>query len=71
MMNETDQTKTRPGDIISVTGHSVGERPREGEILEVLGETGHIHYRVRWEDGHESIFYPSSDAHIRPAVHAR
>jgi len=70
-MRESDQTETKPGDVISVSGHSVGERPREGEILEVLGRPGHVHYRVRWEDGHESIFYPSSDAHVRHAVHSR
>jgi hypothetical protein len=35
--------------------------------MEVLGEPGHEHYRVRWEDGHESVFYPSSDASITPA----
>lgn len=53
------------GDIVAVTGHRVGERERTGEILEVLGSDGHTHYRVRWDDGHESIFYPGSDATVR------
>lgn len=57
----------RPGDLIVVTGHSVGEAPKTAEILEVLGEPDHVRFRVRWEDGHESIFFPGEDAVIRPA----
>jgi hypothetical protein len=54
----------RKGDVVVISGHRVGERERTGEILEVVGD-GHVHYRVRWEDGHESLFYPGSDASIR------
>ena len=53
------------GDVIEITGHSVGDAPRSAEILEVLGEPGREHFRVRWEDGHESIFFPGDDATIR------
>lgn len=53
------------GDVVVISGHRVGERERIGEILEVLGEVGHTHYRVRWEDGSESVFYPGSDAAVR------
>ena len=53
------------GDLIEITGHSVGDAPRAGEITEVLGEPGHEHFRVRWEDGHESINFPADDAVIR------
>ncbi len=50
-------------DRIIVRAHRVGESPRTGVVLEVLGQPDHVHYRVRWdEDGHESIFTPSSDA---------
>jgi len=63
--------QTHPGDVIAIHGHRVGEAERLGEVLEVLGEPGHEHMRVRWEDGHESVFYPSSDAVIRPARKAR
>ena len=52
------------GDEIVVTGHAVGQQPRVGEVLEVL-EGEREHYRVRWEDGHESTLTPSSDATIR------
>jgi hypothetical protein len=58
-------SKTRVGDVVVVEGHRIGEGRRIGEILEVLGEPGHEHYRVRWDDEHESVFYPSSDAVIQ------
>jgi Domain of unknown function (DUF1918) len=47
------------GDRLIVESERVGEPPREGVILEVLGAEGGLHYRVRWENGHESSFYPS------------
>ncbi len=59
------------GAVIEIHEHRLGEKPRTGEILEVIGEPAHEHYRVRWDDGHESIFYPSSDATIRKAKAAR
>ena len=47
------------GDRIVVESETVGQPIREGEILEILeGEVG-VRYRVRWEDGHETIFTPS------------
>lgn len=55
----------RAGDLIAIHGHRVGEIARVGEILEVLDPGGREHYRVRWDDGHESIFTPGSDAVIR------
>lgn len=54
------------GDMVVITGHRLGEVERTGEILEVLG-AAKPHYRVRWEDGHETVFYPGSDASVRPA----
>jgi prolyl-tRNA editing enzyme YbaK/EbsC (Cys-tRNA(Pro) deacylase) len=47
------------GDVIVVGGHSVGGERTMGEILEIRGESGHERYRIRWEDGHESIFHPA------------
>ena len=55
------------GDLVIVAGHRIGEARRIGEILEVLGEAAHEHYRVRWDDDHESVFYPSSDSTIQKA----
>ena len=59
------------GDVIVIHGHHVGEPEQLGEILEVLGEPGHVHYRVRWEDGTETIFYPSSDAKVEHVARKR
>jgi hypothetical protein len=57
------------GDWIEV--HSPGGGPpRKGKILEVLGREHHEHYRVRWTDDHESIFFPADGAHVVPAAHA-
>jgi Domain of unknown function (DUF1918) len=60
-----DQAKI--GDIVEVTGHQVGDARRSGEIVEILGEQSHPHFRVSWADGTETIFYPSTDATIRPS----
>jgi hypothetical protein len=54
-----------PLGTITVSAHRVGEHARTGEILEILGEPGHEHYRVRWEDGREAVVSPSSDAVVR------
>jgi RimK family alpha-L-glutamate ligase len=65
-MTKTVQGKPpRPGDEIVITGHAVGDAPRTALILDVLGEPGRERYHVRWEDGHESIFFPADDAVIR------
>jgi hypothetical protein len=60
------------GDVIVIDGHHVGESRRVGEILEVLGDPGNEHYRVRWDDGRETVFYPrSGDATIKRKEGAR
>jgi len=56
----------RAGHIV-VERRFVGGRERRGEIVQVLGEPPRIRYRVRWEDGRESIVYPGSDATIETA----
>lgn len=63
-MDKTART-AEAGDVVVITGHRVGEASRMGEILEIVGEKSHELYRVRWEDGHESLFAPGSDATIR------
>lgn len=59
------------GDLIVITGHRVGESERIAEILEVLGELPNERYRVRWDDGRESVYFPASDATIKHATHRR
>ena len=66
----TPAKRTQPGDLVIIAGHHVGEPQQIGQILEVLG-TERRHFRVRWEDGHDSIFFPGSDAVIRPARRRR
>jgi Domain of unknown function (DUF1918) len=59
--------RAEPGAVIVIEGHHVGDQRRKGEILDVLGSPEHEHYRVRWEAGSETIFYPgASDATIEP-----
>jgi Ala-tRNA(Pro) deacylase len=53
------------GDMVVVSGRRVGEPARQGEILEVLGRLDHPHFRVRWEDGHESILYPGETTSVK------
>jgi hypothetical protein len=54
----------RPGDTIEV--HQIGGgSPRRGEIVEVLGRPGHEHYRVRWDEHHESIHFPTEGTSIK------
>jgi uncharacterized protein DUF1918 len=49
----------KPGDRIVVESEQVGTPTREGDVLEVLEYTSGVSYRVRWADGHESVFRPS------------
>jgi hypothetical protein len=64
-VSEKTGTPGEPLGTITVSAHRVGDHARTGEILEILGEAEHEHYRVRWEDGREAVVAPSSDAVIR------
>ena len=46
------------GDSIEARGLH-GHPSRRGEIVELLGSAEHRHYRVRWDEKHESIVYPA------------
>lgn len=41
-----------------------GGPARRGLVVEVLGRPGHRHYRVRWDEEHESIHFPSPRARV-------
>jgi hypothetical protein len=56
--------KAKVGDEIVVDAPHTGDLRRAGEILEVIDRGGIEHYRVRWDDGHESVFFPGTDAHV-------
>jgi hypothetical protein len=47
-------------DRVVVESERVGQPAREGEIVEVMGTGEVIHYRVRWDDGHETTLFPSA-----------
>lgn len=64
-------SRAHAGDLIVIEGRGLAKPRRVGEILEVLGAAGHAHYRVRWDDGHEAVFYPGGDAVIQPAPHPK
>lgn len=55
------------GDALLVKGHHVGDSDREAVIIEVRGADGAPPYVVRWEDGHESVFFPSCDTVVEHA----
>lgn len=52
------------GDEIVVDATVTGGPRREGEIIEIRGGGDVVHYLVRWDDGHQTLFYPGSDAHV-------
>jgi uncharacterized protein DUF1918 len=57
------------GDWIEARGLH-GQPSRRGQIVELLGHDRHEHYRVRWDEQHESILYPADGIIIIPQ-HAR
>ncbi len=58
--------KVQIGDEILVDSERAGTPPREGEVLEVLEADFGTRYRVRWDDGHESVIHPlAGTVHVR------
>ncbi|MFJ2745940.1 DUF1918 domain-containing protein [Streptomyces sp. NPDC087440] len=53
------------GDRLLTHGRIVGQRDRVAEIVEVLGADGLPPYRVRFEDGHETVMSPGPDTVVR------
>ena len=47
-------------DRIILESERVGQRDREGDILEVIEASYGTRYRVRWDDGHESTIRPAA-----------
>lgn len=55
----------RKGDRLVVNSRHVSGPVRDAEVLDVPHSDGSPPYRVRWsDDGHETLFFPGSDAHI-------
>jgi len=57
--------KLKVGNRIKVEAESTERPPRTGVIKEVVGEAP-PRYRIRWDDGHESIYAPAAGA-LSPA----
>ena len=60
------------GEHVNVESESTERAPRTGVIEEVLREVP-PRYRIRWDDGHESIYSPAAGAlrSAEPAAKAR
>ena len=48
------------GNRIEVTTNTLGVPPRYGEVIDRAGSS----LRVHWDDGHESVFVPSSNCRV-------
>ncbi len=57
--------KAQVGDRLVFEGVHVGDRRRVCEVLRVTHPDGSPPYTVRWlDDGHESLVFPGSEAHL-------
>jgi Domain of unknown function (DUF1918) len=52
----------RAGDHVKVESESTEQRPRTGVIEEVVHGPPSPRYRIKWDDGHESIYTPAAGA---------
>lgn len=48
----------KPGDRIIVESQKVGSPARTGEVLAVSDSPTGPRFTVRWDDGHETTFWP-------------
>jgi hypothetical protein len=54
--------KLEVGHRVKVESESTERPPRTGVVEEVMSEGASPRYRIRWEDGHESIYTPAAGA---------
>jgi Domain of unknown function (DUF1918) len=50
------------GDRVEAESESTERGPRAGVVEEVLQGEPSPRYRIRWDDGHESIYTPAAGA---------
>jgi hypothetical protein len=62
----------KAGDRVRVEAESTSRPPRTGTIEEVVRDEPSPRYRIRWDDGHESIYTPAAGAlqPVEPATSA-
>jgi hypothetical protein len=58
---EVSEMTAEAGDVIVVESERVAQPVRRGVIEEVLQERP-PRFRIRWDDGHTSVFTPSAGA---------
>jgi len=54
--------KFKSGDRVQVESELTERPPRTGVIEEIVHGTTDSRYRIRWDDGHESIYTPATAA---------
>ncbi|MBI4941410.1 MAG: DUF1918 domain-containing protein [Actinobacteria bacterium] len=57
--------KAAVGDRLVVRSAHVDGPVRDGEVIEVRGHDGEPPFVVRWEDGHEGLYFPGSDTVVQ------
>ena len=50
------------GDRVVAESESTARAPRRGEVVEVVRDDPHPRYRIRWDDGHETVYTPAAGA---------
>lgn len=56
--------QAKVGDEIRVHGRAVGTGEHHGEVVEVQGKDGGPPYLVRFDNGHEGVFFPGPDCEV-------
>jgi len=56
--------RARVGDRIVVETTVLAVRRRSGVVLDSRDGHDEPPYRVWWDDGHESVYFPGPDAHV-------
>ena len=54
----------KQGNQIVIDTTTLDALRRRGEVIEVIGQGEREHYRIRWQDGHESVYFPGPDARV-------
>lgn len=57
---DADLRRLRPGDRVTTRPPDTEHPGRSGVVEEVLGSDEHLRFRIRWDDGHESIYTPEA-----------
>lgn len=64
LLTEVIDVKAAVGDRLVVRSTHVDGPVRDGEVVEVRGADGDPPFVVRWEDGHEGLYYPGPDTEV-------